>query len=619
MNLAMQAEKIKEEVAGMLGMDLGGYAFEYVAFDGAYVCVKGDKAIIGGNQKPDFYRAFMLMILELKKEKKEFEITNKRNFKELVAFIDVARNAVLKVSKLKEIIDLIALLGFNSLQLYLEDVFELPGYPHFGYRRGRYTHEELKEIDDYAYAKGIEVVANIEVLGHLEQYLRYAEADAFKESKSVLKCGDPKTYAFVECMIQTMRKCFRSNKINILCDEAGTVGVAQMLEQKRYISSYDIAMTHLNKVVELCKKHGFTELELSGDFFYHHLGKGYYDFEFAPDREECLKIPDVNICYWDYYHTEYAEYETLLKGHRALGKEVSFSGAAWTWCGQLPNIDFTFETMEPALKCCLDYGVKRVTANTFGDDGNETNIALALPAYLIFSEHCFRGTDYTTECVYEMCREIFKIDMEKLRILSNYHYPWCKYLEKRAYIWPVFMGKRIFYTDVLYNLADTYEFSEVLPKHREALAALENYGAGTPFEKHFDYARLIFEITIEKMELLSEIRRAYKENDRAWLTQAAEVVLPSLAEKYHALMLLHEQQWFASYKVFGWEELNARYGGTIEKMEYAKRRIQGYLSGEYDALPELEYEFIDQPSGKYNFGGAYWYELLKSCGNRYPS
>lgn len=615
MNKITDINKIKYDVINMLQINIDEYEFEYVSYYGAYVSVEKNKAVIGGNEKADFYRAFMLMSFELKKGKKEFEIINKRNFKELGLFLDVARNGVLKVSKIKEIIDLMAILGFNSLQLYLEDIFELPGYPHFGYRRGRYTHDELKEIDDYAYEKGVEVVPNIEILGHLEQYLRYAEADEFKESDSVLKCGTEKTYDFIECMIQTMRKCFRTNKINPSCDEAGTVGIPEILASKKYINTYNMAIGHLDRVVEICKKYEFSSVELSGDFFYHHLGKGYYDFDFTPDENDIVKIPDVQINYWDYYHTGYSDYETLLKGHRALGKEVSFSGGMWMWCGQLPNPDFTFETMEPALKCCLDYGVKRVTANTFGDDGNETNIAFVLPTLLIFSENCFRGKNYTRDYVYELCRDIFKIDMDKLRILSNYHYPWCKYLKKHAYIWPVYMGKRVFYTDVLYNTADTYDFSEILPKHKEALSTIENYGGGTPYEKYFEYAKLIFEITTEKMELLSNMRKVYEENNREWFNNTVNVTLPSLVSKYTRLMLMHENQWFNSYKVFGWEEINARYAGTIAKLEHAMRRIKGYLSGEYENLPELEYEFIDNPSGKYNDGGDYWYDKLKSCGH----
>ena len=64
--------------------------------------------------------------------------------------VDCSRNAVPNVSTLKKLIRRMALMGYHALLLYTEDTYELEGYPYFGYMRGRYTREELKEIDGYA-------------------------------------------------------------------------------------------------------------------------------------------------------------------------------------------------------------------------------------------------------------------------------------------------------------------------------------------------------------------------------------------------------------------------------------------------------------------------------------
>lgn len=50
-----------------------------------------------------------------------------------------------------------------------EDMFEMVGQPMFGYKRGRYTLDELREIDQRAAAFGLEVIPCIQTLGHLEQ------------------------------------------------------------------------------------------------------------------------------------------------------------------------------------------------------------------------------------------------------------------------------------------------------------------------------------------------------------------------------------------------------------------------------------------------------------------
>ena len=58
-------------------------------------------------------------------------------FKALTATIDVSRNAVLRVDQIERFMDLLAKMGYDSLALYTEDLYEMPEYPLFGYQRGR--------------------------------------------------------------------------------------------------------------------------------------------------------------------------------------------------------------------------------------------------------------------------------------------------------------------------------------------------------------------------------------------------------------------------------------------------------------------------------------------------
>ena len=62
--------------------------------------------------------------------------------------LDMSRNGVMRVSEVKRYVDYISAFGYNSLQLYTEDTYEMEGEPFFGYLRGRYTREELKEMDE---------------------------------------------------------------------------------------------------------------------------------------------------------------------------------------------------------------------------------------------------------------------------------------------------------------------------------------------------------------------------------------------------------------------------------------------------------------------------------------
>ena len=62
------------------------------------------------------------------------------------AMLDVSRNGVLKVEKVKEFIDVISKMGYNALMLYTEDTYEVKNEPLFGYLRGAYTASEIVNV-----------------------------------------------------------------------------------------------------------------------------------------------------------------------------------------------------------------------------------------------------------------------------------------------------------------------------------------------------------------------------------------------------------------------------------------------------------------------------------------
>lgn len=609
---AFEFNKLKNKVSDILSVNLE-YKFEIYESNEICVSLSEDKVKIGGKEKTDFSRALMLLAFEIKKGNNEFEIKEKRHFDTLGFSVDLSRNGVVKVDFMKKIIDFMALMGFNVLKLYMEDVFDLPGYPHFGYRRGKYSESELKEIDDYAYSSGIEVIPSVQTLGHLSQYLRYCEASGFSENTDVLLCGEEKTYEFIEAIVKRMRECFRTKRLVINCDEARGVGVKKIMKEKKYTSPYDISIKHLERTIEICNKYGFRPC-VHGDLFYGYLGNGYYDFSFNPDKKEIEKIPDCDVIYWDYYHKEYEDYDTLLKGHRALGNNTLFMGGIWIWAGQLPNAEFTFDTMLPAMECCVDNNVKDVWAATFGDDGNETNIAFAFPQLAIFSEYCFKGKACTKEWIEEISKFVFGIDMRALYAMSSYHSPFVDKYEKLDFIFPDYMGKKLLYTDILYNMTGRYDFSEILPKHKNALDTLKNSQYDEKWEPYFNYAKLIFEITIEKMQLIPMVKEAYTNKDKDVLKEI-HLKIPGLISKYEKLLLLHEKQWKGTYKAFGWEELNVRYSGTIGRLYYLERVLEDYLNGKLSIIEELEYDFIEETKDVYTLGkNVAIYSNLKATG-----
>lgn len=584
--------------------------FELVEDDGVFVSYNGETAKICASVKTNTARALSLFVKNIR-EKNCFEVKETKHFQSLGFGLDVSRNAVMTVESAKKYIDVLASLGFDALMIYMEDTFELEGYPYFGYRRGRYTIEELKEIDDYGYSLGVEIVPSVQTLGHMEQYFKWKEAAEIMENANVMLCGEEKTYIFIDKVLGTMRKAFRTKRININCDEAGGIGRGAYLAKHPYTEKKVIVKAHLERVMALCDKYGFEPM-ISGDLYIKHFMARYYDFSKEIPKDHGLDFPDMEILYWDYYHTEYEDYKEMMRRHKLFGQNITYYGGIWTWCGLLPNIDFTVQTMLPALSVALDEKVKNVWAVSFGDDGSETNMRFAIPALAIFSEKCFKGGACTMEDINEMSEHTTGIDFNAFRALSHFHYPFVEGLTKFEYIWPNYMGKKIFYTDLLYNFTNTYEFDKILAENQKGYAAIKDVGIGTEWEMFFDYARGVYEVTLEKIRLIQAIKNAYVNGEKEVLSKIAENDIPKLIELFKRVHGLSEALWMSTNKVFGWEELDGRFGAVVARLEYDARVLKKYADGTLPEIQELEYDFIEYPHGAYHYGGVALYKDIKA-------
>ena len=119
-------------------------------------------------------------------------------YKRFGVMLDMSRNAVMKVEEVKHFIDLIKKFGYNALGLYLEDTYEIEGEKYFGYLRGRYSAQELKDIDDYAYANGVEVIPYIQTLAHLTNITRHQVYDEIIDIRnSIMSYVDKSTIEFI--------------------------------------------------------------------------------------------------------------------------------------------------------------------------------------------------------------------------------------------------------------------------------------------------------------------------------------------------------------------------------------------------------------------------------------
>ncbi len=279
-------------------------------------------------------------------------------FKTFGTMLDCSRNAVMTVDAVKRWIDLTAKLGCNTLHLYMEDTYEVDGHPYFGHLRGRYSKAELREIDAYAAAHGMQVIPCIQTLAHVNALFHWPVYREIHDAADILLTGDERTYELVDGMFRTLRECLRTNIVNIGMDEADLLGLGKYLTLHGYRDRFSILMEHLRKVSEMAKKYDF-ELLMWGDMFFRLAGGDYFtnfnqDPELGeiPEKIKQLVPENVQLVYWDYFSREQQRYEKNIDAHNAIKSESWFAGGLWTWAGFAPHNAFAIATMREAMRAC---------------------------------------------------------------------------------------------------------------------------------------------------------------------------------------------------------------------------------------------------------------------------
>ena len=195
------------------------------------------------------------------------------DFDTLGVMIDMSRNAVMSMDGLKRFLPLLKKMGYNCVMLYTEDTYEVDGEPYFGYMRGRYSKDEMKEIDRLATSLGMAVIPCIQTLAHLNATFRWKKVPL--DCDDILLTDDERTYELIDHMFATLSECFASRKIHVGMDEAHMLGRGAHLDKHGYETVNTIMKRHLDRICKIAEKYGY-ELMLWSDMYFRPWNNGKY-------------------------------------------------------------------------------------------------------------------------------------------------------------------------------------------------------------------------------------------------------------------------------------------------------------------------------------------------------
>lgn len=231
--------------------------------------------------------------------------------------LDVSRDKVPTLETLFLLVDQLAELKINHLELYFESAFAYSRHPeawaqcppvvgrlHLGTVSGTpITGEDILRLDAYCRQRFIELVPNQNSFGHLTRWLvlpRYnhlAECpDGFDwpwpggehaDFPWSLDPTNPESITFLADLYDELLPHFTSSKFNVGCDETHDLGQGKNKEECQRRGKTQVYFEFLLKIRELVKQHG-REMHIWADAFGEH-------------PELLSKLPkDVVLLEWGY-------------------------------------------------------------------------------------------------------------------------------------------------------------------------------------------------------------------------------------------------------------------------------------------------------------------------------
>lgn len=548
--------------------------------DSSLHITKADQSVtIEYGSRVQLSRAIFLLVAN--QAKACYDIRQACAFEDLGLMLDVSRNAVLKVDTVKDMIRHMACLGYHTLQLYMEDTYEVEGEEYFGYMRGAYTAEEIKEIDAYCAIFGIELVPCIQTLAHLNQITRYERYDKIIDYENILFVGEDRTKELLRNIFSTVSKAFTCRKINIGMDEAHMLGLGKYLDKHGYHKRFELMVEHLKTVKALCDEFGFEPQMWSDMFFRLVYGGEYYVEQRQIPKELTDLIPkDIRLVYWDYYSTELSRYDNMLKNHLAISPNIGFAGGAWKWTGFAPENDFSIRSTAASMEACKQNGIGSFLLTAWGDNGAEASVYGILPTIYHCAERAYAEGGDTAGF-----KALTGISFEDFMAVDLPNRPVDAAAQRNN------SNKYLLYNDVLIGT-----FDSLIPDGTGERYALHAAKLRTVFEKagryseEFSTLQKLCRVLSIKAELGKHIKKAYDAHDKLKLNDIVNTQIPAVIMSIKSFYDDFTKQWHKENKPFGFEVQCIRLGGLMARLEYARNRIAAYLSGEVAQIEELEQE-----------------------------
>ncbi len=315
--------------------------------------------------------------------------------------LDVSRNRVPTRETLVELLDLLAMVRYNHLELYFEHVFAYRDHEEVWRETGTVTAEDIRWLDRECSSRGIELVPNQNSFGHLVGWLRHeryrslAEApDGFSDpwgnhyDHPFSLCPvEPAVPGFLAELYDELLPNFRSRRFNVGLDETFDLGQGRSAERIAELAAVERnAHPEIDDDTARHRATGRVYLEMLRAVHALVAERGrqmYFWGDIIQNHPELVgELPgDVVAVEWGYE----ADHDFDARCGRLRAANVPFLVAPGTsaWNSAGGRFDTARVNIRSAVDAAHRYGGRGVLMTDWGDNGDLAPATVALPALVL--------------------------------------------------------------------------------------------------------------------------------------------------------------------------------------------------------------------------------------------
>jgi len=327
------------------------------------------------------------------------EIDDYPSIKNRGYMLDISRGKIPSLEFLKSLVDIMADIKMNQLQLYMEAfVYEYKNFPEYWKDTEPLTRAEIKELNEYCKERFIALVPNQNGFGHMGAWTSKKELSHLAITNNN---GNPSSTLnpFLEGSIELLDKIydgyfdsFSSDIVNIGMDEPFDLGLNETKEQCDKLGVGKVYTDYLKKVCKLIsEKYNKTPMFWDDIVFKH--------------EEEIENIPKNTIVMeWGYETEQHFDRNCRKLQEKGLRFYVCPGTSMWgTVTGRTNN---AIVNMAMAAECGNYYGAEGFLLTEWGDGGHPQFPSTAMFPLVFGAAVSWNSMDHNHEIAYEQRRNL---------------------------------------------------------------------------------------------------------------------------------------------------------------------------------------------------------------------